>query len=91
MSREEEFFIGDDNSLSDISSGYSTISNDNLPSPVLYLPPPSGDEAGGVCSEEEVEQQREGGISGWDDWRIPEKEIALGTVVSSTERETVYR
>lgn len=75
-----------ENSLSsDISSGYSTTSNDNLPSPALYLPPPSGE---GVYSELE---QREGGVSGWDHWRITESEVSLGTVITSTERETVYR
>ena len=70
---------------SDASSGYSTISNENLPSPALYLPPPSGD--GGHFELE----QKEGGISGWDDWRISESEVSLGAVISSTERETIYR
>ena len=72
-------------SLSNASSGYSTISNDNLHSPALYLPPPIGE---GAQSELE---QREGGVSGWDDWRIAESEVTLGTIISSTERETIYR
>ena len=85
--REKNFLIGEDaeDSLSDASSGYSTISNDNLPSPALYLPPPSGED-----DQSELEQ-REGGVSGWDDWRISENEVSLGTVISSTERETTYR
>ena len=85
--REENFLIEDEaeGSQSDASSGYSTISNDNLPSPALYLPPPSGD-----CEHSELEQ-REGGVSGWDDWRIAESEVSLGAVISSTERETTYR
>ncbi len=85
--REESFLIGNEpeGSLLDASSGYSTISNENLPSPVLYLPPPSGE---GAYTEME---QREGGVSGWDDWRISESEVSLGAVISSTQRETTYR
>jgi hypothetical protein len=30
-------------------------------------------------------------VSGWDDWRIAEDEVTLNAVISSTERETVYR
>ena len=70
--------------ISDASSGYSTISNDNLHSPALYLPPPSGN------GTHELEQ-REGGVSGWDDWRIAKSEVSLGVVVSSTETETIYK
>ena len=85
----------------DVSSGYSTISNDNLPSPALYLPPPqggaynssseleAGEEEGG--GEGHQEGEGEGGVSGWDDWRIMESEVTLGAVISSTENETVYR
>ena len=86
--REGKLLIGSDEaegSISDASSGYSTISNENLPSPALYLPPPSGE---GEYLELE---QREGGVSGWDDWRISESEVSLGAVISSTERETIYR
>ena len=94
----------------DVSSGYSTISNDNLPSPALYLPPPQGGAYNssselGVAEEEEEEggrgrrremegeeeEEGEGGVSGWDDWRIMEREVTLGAVISSTENETVYR
>lgn len=82
---EEDFLMGAENSLSDVSSGYSTLSNDNLHSPTLYLPPPLADGA-----YAELEEQREGDVSGWDDWRITESEVSLGTVISSTEKETVY-
>lgn len=83
---DEDFLLGDGGSFSELSSGYSTISNDNLPSPTLYLPPPSVD--GGTCSEVE---QREGGVSGWDDWRIAESEVSLGPILTSTEQETTFR
>lgn len=84
---EDDFLLGgvEKSNSSEISSGYSTISNDNLPSPALYLPPPAGD--GGYAELE----QREGGISGWDNWRIAENEVTLGNIVSSTELETIYR
>lgn len=72
------------------SSGYSTISNDNLPSPALYLPPPSGEGGEDVVYSDEL-NQREGGVSGWDDWRIPDSEVTLGSVISTSEIETVYR
>ena len=84
---EEDFLLGDGGSFSGFSSGYSTISNDNLPSPALYLPPPSAEGAGNAAEGE----PREGGVSGWDDWRIAESEVSLGPVLTSTEQETTYR
>ncbi len=80
--------------LSEASSGYSTLSNANLLSPTLYLPPPgdSGGSSGdGVHDSREEVGVCEGGISGWDDWRIAEHEVMLGPIISSTEREIIYR
>jgi len=34
----------------------------------------------------------EGGYVGaWEDWKIPASEISLGTVISCTKREIIYR
>ena len=81
---DEDFLLGDRGSFSEISSGYSTLSN--LPSPTLYLPPATGEE--GVFSEVE---QGEGHVSGWEDWRIAESEVSLGPILTSTDQETTYR
>jgi len=83
---DEDFLLGDGGSFSGFSSGYSTISNDNLPSPALYLPPPSAEGA----SSTDAEQREGGGVSGWDDWRIAESEVTLGPIINSTEQETFF-
>ncbi len=84
---EEDFLLGDGGSFSGFSSGYSTISNNNLPSPALYLPPPPAVEGANNVEPE----TREGGVSGWDDWRIAESEVTLGPILNFTEQETTYR